>query len=217
MPLLPAAVIGTTSSGRTTGAAASLTISHTVPAGASSLVVLIGQYGSLGTISSVTYNGVALTRAGRPYNNTNHRGEAWVMPSPTAGTANIVITPGSSDYLVAMGVNVENSGNVIGVVLAQAASGNPSTTIPSDTDSVVIDLVMNDNASATFTPGGSQTQLFAQSGVAGSDERGAGSWRAGASGTTTMSWTIDGADYGHLVVAVSGVGVSSAEGGGFIR
>lgn len=80
---------GTVTSVQTT-AATSLTWSHTVASGTSSVLFVELSVDNLGVTTAVTYGGVAMTRVGR--GTGNHAVEIWRLINPTVGTANVVVT-----------------------------------------------------------------------------------------------------------------------------
>jgi len=168
-----------------------LTISHTVAAGSKRLLV-VGIYGRAGTsfsISSVTYNGVALTEAGFSKSGLSYCG-LWYLIAPATGTHNVVITfAGVGSPRISAGVvsriGVDQTTPIGTVAATTLTTGQPTVNVSSATDEVVVDVV-GVHADATFTVGANQTSRWVAPttgtmSAAGSEEPGAA--------TVTMSWT----------------------------
>jgi hypothetical protein len=75
--------------------ASSLTFSHTTGGSLSNgfLIVGVSYYAAVVSVSSITYNGVNLTKVLRNNDGTHAAAcELWVLPGPSAGANNVVIT-----------------------------------------------------------------------------------------------------------------------------
>ncbi len=69
------------------------TISHTTPSGTNRLMIVgVSAQQPGASVSSLTYNGVALTKLGNVSNASQSRIEIWYLKSPTVGTFNVVLT-----------------------------------------------------------------------------------------------------------------------------
>lgn len=120
-----------------------LTISHTVAADATNLVVFAGyKFIALTNITGVTFNGVAMTHVtpdGDQGSNVQ-RISIWKLASPASGTHDIVITVDDNTGLSLLGIGVSAT---LGDAVSNAttnpqASGNPTVTVPSQTDALVL-------------------------------------------------------------------------------
>ncbi len=184
-------VTGTSSSAHTTGAAASLTWSHT--SNGDALYVAVALSSNTTTVSTVTFGGAALTYIGRSTIGTNTH-EWWWKQAPSASTANIVVTPTASVRFGAGARNVLVSDLTTPLndlsVLATGSSTTPSITVtPVTTGGLVLDLTNSDNNNQVWTAGASQTADFAQNSEANTQHKVAGSREAGGA-SVTMSWTL---------------------------
>lgn len=144
---------GTTTSSAVTGTA-SVTFACTVSNGHNFLEVEVGVgAGSLWTVSSVTFNGVALTKKWGPsWDNNWNQTQMWYLANPPVGTFNVVVSlsGGSVSQLVATATpwNDVDTSNPLGtaVTASSASTSTPSTgSITSDADSVVIGSCMSDD------------------------------------------------------------------------
>lgn len=106
--------------GSSTGAASSLTFSHTCTG--SNLMLFVGAYVNITseTITGITQNGAAMTQVVKDVNSSNSNLYLYDLPAPTTGANNIVISSSGSTFIggVAMsytGVNqsvtIDNSGH----------------------------------------------------------------------------------------------------------
>jgi predicted ribosomally synthesized peptide with SipW-like signal peptide len=178
--------------------ASSLTWAHTVSGSNRYLVVGVSiNNENSGTVSSVTYNGQALTSLGTATNGTNARVEMWGMLAPPTGTHNIVVTLSTSQRFTAgavsftgvhqttpLGTLVSNTGTSLSAsVAASSASGE-----------VVVDVVAKKNSDSTLTVGADQTQRWNEvttNSTTSNNVVGAASTEPGAA-SVTMSWFISG-------------------------
>lgn len=220
-----------------------LTWSHTVGGGISralfvsvstSVTVLPGS--ALARVSSVTYNGIALTRVGTqtsPLPTPNNAVEMFRLVNPPSGTANIEVTlvAFSANYVVGTGVSFT------GVDQANPNSGfqsnNANTNMPNVLvtgavpDDIVFDAVSSSFNAQSFIVGANQSVCFptmAESdcrrgrrffppGGGGISDVGASSTEPGAT-NVTMSWLLaNGAhEWAIGAVAVKAFVPSSANG-----
>src|SRR5262249_42061771 len=121
-----------TSSGQATNAS-TLTFSQTVGSGQNGLLMVeVGVNG--GTASAVTYNGTALTLAGRSNGNNNSDVEIWYLKAPVSGTHNIVVTTAGNATIAAGAASFFGVDQTTPLSAAVTTSGNnhtPSATIAS--------------------------------------------------------------------------------------
>jgi uncharacterized repeat protein (TIGR01451 family) len=179
----------------------SLTWSHTTGTGNNRLL-LVGvalESDSQGTtVSSITYSGQSLTRAGFQQSSDNEaRMEIWRLINPPSGTANVVVSLNQScdDAVVAVASTfsgVHQSTPLGTFASAQSDQGDsapqPSLTLASAAGELVFDMLALDDADTVTAPGGGQTQrLNLTQSDSDSGITGAASTKAGAS-SVSMSW-----------------------------
>jgi len=90
-----------------------LTWSHTVGSGSNRLLVVgvfAMSYGALPSVSGVTYNGVAMTkaRADDDFNGAGWESSVWILHNPPSGAHNVVAT--ISNYGTTVGMSVSYTG-----------------------------------------------------------------------------------------------------------
>jgi len=191
-----APAVDSTSSARTpprTG----LTISH--PTAGSDRLMLVGvslhNYASE-TVSSITYNGVALTLVGSRANATDARVEIWRLIAPPTGTHDVIITFSAELSSVAragvMTFTGVNQATPLGTFASAIGSASPATVnVISAANELVFDTVgcLSQSEPFSLTVGAGQTQRW-NSVIMGYDRfLVAGSTEPGAA-SVTMSWTI---------------------------
>jgi CSLREA domain-containing protein len=175
----------------------SLTISHAT-AGSSRLMLVgvsIHNYASE-TVSSITYNGVALTLVGARANATDARVEIWRLIAPPTGTHDVVITFSTELSSVSragvMTFTGVNQTTPLGTFTSAIGSASPATVnVASAANELVFDTVgsMSTSSPFTLTVGAGQTERW-NSVVMGYERYlSAGSTESGAA-SVTMSWTI---------------------------
>ena len=187
--------VGSSSSGQST--TTSVSFSHTVAAGQDGvLIVNIAYKSKNASVTSVTYDGSALTLLGNSTfsGGDSTRAELWILKLPSAGTANVVINMSAASEFVAGATNffgvdqTTPTGSVSGTA---ASTATPSVVVTSAAGELVVDTVAK-RADSGGTVGANQTQLFQRStGGGGSNQQGASSWEAGAA-SVTMSWSMSG-------------------------
>jgi hypothetical protein len=191
-----APVVDSTSSGKTPPRT-SLTISHAT-AGSNRLMLVgvsIHNYASE-TVSSITYNGVALIQVGSSTNAMDSRVEIWRLIAPPTGTYDVVITfsaeLSSAARAGVMTFTGVNQTTPLGTFASAIGSASPATVnVTSAANELVFDTVGSEGPSSPFslTVGAGQTQRW-NSAIMGYDRfLAAGSTEPGAA-SVTMSWTI---------------------------
>ncbi len=185
-----AAIIPDNTSFGTMSNVSTKTISHITPSGSNRLMIVsISAQQPGASVSSVTYNGIALTKLGNVSNASQSRIEIWYLKSPAVGTFNVVVTNSQSENAVVgvktfSGVNLTTTFGTM--VTATGNSGTASVTATSATDELVYSVVAFNNASTNSTPGASQTEYW--DATINSSISGAGSSKTGAA-SVAMSWT----------------------------
>jgi uncharacterized repeat protein (TIGR01451 family) len=139
------------------------------------------------TVSSVTYNGVALTSAGFHNDAGNtRRVEIWYLVAPAVGTHNIVVNLSGVAGAVVGATNVsgaDQTSPIRNFAFADGAADALSTLdVPSANGDTVVDTLAIAGTDSVTADGPTQTQVWASSsGGATTDVYGSGSSRAGAS------------------------------------
>lgn len=208
-----AVTIPSHSHGNTSAAQTSLTVSHTVTAGAEGLVVGVACFSILAAAPTVTYGGVSMTRVSSlGISSGTYQFFVFVLGTPTSGTANVVLS-GTSQYWALAAWDIESGGLNVSANVNRATGTSITTDGASMVDALVVDLIAADNTNQTFTVGGSQSSLFEDDNVANGNIHLASSTRAGASPTQAMSWTVGTSDaLGHLVISIPPTGGGSGGG-----
>ncbi len=183
--------------GSTTGASSAATLSwqHTIGS-ASNRILIVGVAigGSTSpTVSSVTWNGTALTQVtSGSVNGTNCRAEMWYLLNPGTGVGKtITVTLSGSARFTAGAVVFAGVHQTTPFDTFSSATGNstaPSVAATSAATDVVID-VLAAAGTPTATAGAGQTSEWTQVTSGGTNVRGAGSIEVGAA-SVTMSYTL---------------------------
>jgi hypothetical protein len=207
LPLIcQAAVTVDAVTSKNTGANTSLTLpvggdswTHTVSGNNRLLIVgvSINQSAASESVSTVTYNGTALTRIGAVVRNDNVQAELWYLLAPIAGTHNVIVTLDAAAEFVAGAISFTGVDQTtpLGTFVGNSArnSKNPSVTVNSETGGLVVDILGYATSSVTVTTiGAGQTQQWAQvttNGTPTLNAAGYSSTKDGAS-SVTMSWTL---------------------------
>jgi hypothetical protein len=195
LTLNPAVVaVDATSTGLTTSA--SLNISHAV-SGTNRLMVvgvsITKETGGAPSVSSITYNGVALSPVGsRATSDNKGRIEIWQLVAPATGTNNVVVTLSAAPDDATVGVmtftGVDQSTPLGAFASATADSGTASVTVASAANELVFDtLVVEGSADKALAPGAGQTERWDL--YQAPRANGGGSTEAGAA-SVVMSWTF---------------------------
>ncbi|MFT3736518.1 MAG: DUF4347 domain-containing protein [Rhodocyclaceae bacterium] len=202
-----AVTLGNTSSSATdTTGSTTLTWAHTVAAGSDGMLVveIASRYNTDAT--SVTYGGVALTKLSSVTSGGVVTAEIWYLLSPTAGSANVVVTIGGSAHEFVAGASnffgVDQT-TPFGTAVTKTGSGTSvSQAVTSVSGDIVIDVMATrQQTDATPEPGG--TVLWTQSVDTGSaDPTGGSSYKTATGTSTTMTWSIDSAEYAFVGVAI---------------
>lgn len=107
-----------------------VTLSNFVIGSGTNKVLIVGVESSAGTVSGITYGGVALTQVISKSNTVET--EFWILKNPSSGTADIVVTMSGSSTVV-MGAysffGVDQTNPIPTTVTNSDVTGNPSTAI----------------------------------------------------------------------------------------
>jgi hypothetical protein len=152
------------------GTGVTLTYTHTVGAGLSNSILVVGVEGFFGpgnTVSGITYNSVALTKIRSDNNGVNAAAsDLWFLLSPAAGANSVVVTMSASVTIVAGSVSFSGVAQT-GTIDAQTGStvtgthSSHSDTITTIADNAwIMDGVATSSAGGAPVAGGSQTQRW---------------------------------------------------------
>lgn len=176
-----------------------LSWSHTVGSGNNRLLVVsIGIEGdsTVGNITGVTYNSVALTKAVENFVGDYQNTEIWYLLNPPAGSANVAVTtngdPGDINGGAISVFGAAQSGPEATSSQDDAVAGwtTIQTNITTLTDGAWVFDVIGSGEPRTFTPDAGQTERFDQTG--GSDGAAGSTEEVSTAGTATLGWTVDG-------------------------
>lgn len=159
------------------------------------------------TVSSITFNGTALTKL-TSIDNTDDpgrqsRAEYWYLIAPSATTANVVVTLSSATAVAAGCISftgVDQSAPHGTPASAKGDGASTSVSVSSTTGELVVDVTSIRVGTTTITAGAGQTERVEQESTTGagcpSACPGAGNATLGMSSedgatTTTMSWAVD--------------------------
>ena len=176
------------------------TWSHTCSGSDRLLRVTTSHFDSSDTISSITYNGVALTAVpGGSTNNGQYYVTAYYLIAPDTGTHDIVVTVSGSVFDFGAGAisytDAHQTTPLGTAVTATGTSTTPSVTVSSAADELVDDGLVIIHG-GTLSVGAGQTQRWnaiASSGFikyAGSTEGGAASTTMSWSNSSSQTWAI---------------------------
>jgi hypothetical protein len=172
------------SSNSGTNNGSSLTWSHTNTAGDFMVVSVTTKDKPL---TSVTYNGTALTQAGVKVRNSM-RVALYYMVAPATGAHNVVVTVSGGNTEIDAGaetyIGVDQASPVSGYVDASGQSSTATVNVTSATGDLVVDAA--GPIQTTISVGAGQTQRHNR---VGTNNANGSSTEAGA-GTVTMSWTL---------------------------
>ena len=184
-------------SGGTASVGTTVTVSHTVSSGSNRvLVVCIGmEYISGGfPITSVTYNGVALTEpGGTGVIQSGLCCDLWYLVNPDVGTYNIVVTKTNSYATAVSAISLFGGSTPTNDNSTQSASGTSSSLgITAGSAGMLVDVIVT--SSGTPTANGSQTAFQAHTNFTGTIDQSA-SYKTVTSGSQTMDWTFSSSAY----------------------
>ena len=188
-------------SNSSTTTATSLTFSHTTGTGGNTIIVVVVAWRDAArTVSSVTYNALALTALTQRDNTVDDHVQIFYRVAPTTGANNVVVTMDSSTNDIIAGAttfNGVNQSSPVGTETSAAANGTDATVAVTTTaGDVVVGGVATDGTGSALTPGSGTTERWETTGggvrAVGGDEEATGT-------STTFNWTIAAA--GDYVIA----------------
>lgn len=187
-----------------------LVLSVTVPDEENLLMLVgVGMRGGI-QVSTANFNADALSKIADEQPGGDVRGELWKLDSPDAGTHDLTVNVNAAQVInvgVVILSNVDIAGGSTGTpTKSSATDANPTITVDSPEDSLVIDVYCDQAAGSEPAPGESgQTEIIDLQGAF--SDLGM-SQRQRQAATTVMSWDLNGSDaWTHIGVAVNGLGV----------
>jgi hypothetical protein len=188
----------------------SVTSSHTIGSGSNKLLIAQCEIPSLSDkVSSVTYNGVALSRFRRSGNPGVSTVYTYYLLNPPSGAANVVWTFTSADCRASCinhswsGVDQTTPLTFLSELI-DSTSNSDSRTFTLGASSVALDFIgTNETGRATFTPGSGQTLI---DGVIQNGQTVYEAVASYASGVSNVSdsWTDGLRSIGHVAIAING-------------
>lgn len=168
------------------------------------LQVFITTDAEADTPVSVTYNGDAMTQIASRVDRANCESFLYELINPDSGTNTITVTMGTTGNIICSAISFVDVHQTTPSGTPSTESANsgtaPSLDISSASDEIVADYVSTLGGAATLTVGASQTE---RTNLSQSASHTQGSSTETGAGTTTMSWTISGAQkFNHIAVAV---------------
>ncbi|MBK8564660.1 MAG: cadherin-like domain-containing protein [Saprospiraceae bacterium] len=174
----------------------SATISYNNTSGANKILMVgVAAQQPNASVTSITFNGSALTKLGNISNPSQSRIEIWYLKSPPVGTFNVLVNNSNSDNGVigVMAFSGVNQTTPFGTLATAQGSGtSASVAASSASGELVYGVACFNNWDADLTPGSGQTEYWDQ--TVNSSATGAGGTKAGAA-SVTMSWTSTSASY----------------------
>ena len=186
--------------------ASSLTYPLTIPAGSDRFLLVSVQLGTncpagvVPNITSVAYNGVALTQlatiVGTPCGMTTTRSDQWQLVAPATGTHNVVVSLGGQAQSVHSGAmaftGIDPSTPVRSSMKASGTGASSTVTVVSASGDLVVNTV--GQGTSITAPGSGQTQRYLHNSDSSNTlNNSAGSTAPGAA-MVTMTWTFGAVD-----------------------
>lgn len=176
-------------------AASSFSWSHTCTGSNRLLVVGIVLSSSTNSVTSATYNSVAMTQRLAVNMGSDLRLEIWSIVAPATGTNTIAVNLASNGVLQAGATSwtdIHQTTPHGDTAYTTGTGTSPSQSVAAGSNDVVLDaLALNDiNGTVVATVGAGQTQRYNVTGGPTNSYTAAGSSEPGAA-SVTMSWSLD--------------------------
>lgn len=210
-PPLPVGFCGV-SDAQGVGDPPSITWSHTHSGDCDQLLVWVDHYDQFVGVTSITYNGVALTEIDHV-----HNVGAYLLQSPPVGTFDIVVVISPPRRCIVAAYSLSGF-DFSTAVITQNANLNaaPTHTVASAVGEYVFDYTRAeplDGNPLSWTVGAGQTELFSQETLSNVNLAAAGSYQDGAA-SVVMSWTLASSAFWRVSVLSGVEGVTPPDGGG---
>lgn len=191
----------------TVTAGSSITKAATCPAADDRLLVVFVGTLSSASVSGITWNGTALTKADAiSYSTgTNPRGELWYLAAPATGTANLVVTmSGSTTAAVVFDfyANVDQTTPLGTVAKTSGASGASSLAISAGANDLVVDGFVYSRATNAWADAAAGQLLNRQASADGTWALSTSGRYKTLDGSVTNSWSGQSGPYASVGVAI---------------
>jgi hypothetical protein len=177
---------------------ASISFSHTVGGTNRYLACGVAVQNGTKTVSSITFNGIALTQLTSMTNtddvNRQSRAEYWYLINPPATTATVVVTLNSATAVAAGCVSYTNVDQSTPHGTPATAKGDGATTtvvVSSAVNEVVLDVTSIRVGTVGVTEGAGQTNRVEKQSAAGVGNATLAMSSEDGAASVTMSWTVD--------------------------
>lgn len=193
---------GDTSAATSPIGSTTLTFAHTVNSRTNNCLFVLVYLTSNNTISSVTFNGDAMTVVGTVTQSTNLRVSIYQRVAPDVVTGNVVVTLGVSDEFGASAHNFYNVNQTTPAGGTSTDSGSGVTSSSIARGSAVGEIVLDGIAVGVFNQaaGAGQTEI---SDITYTAVESGASMEAGAA-SVTMSWSwSSGSNFAHIVTDIN--------------
>ena len=187
-----------------------VTISHVV-ADFNNRMLVVGVGIHQGTISNVTYNGVALTKIEGIATSNNEAAELWAMVAPPVGTANVVVTKSGGDECMVGVWGLYNCAQTLPTITAEV-QGSTSASSLSITSTARNDWIIDCiSGEARLTCTGSGHISDFNFGIASFQNCGGAHYEALIPGAFSATWSlVSGQRRAHVAIVVASVGTITA-------
>lgn len=198
-----------TSTGALTTAGTSLSFSHDGGSTANRLLlVAVATRLTTATVSSLTYNGIALASLTSLNNSTNVRLEVWYLVAPASGSNTVAITVAGSTALAAWARTFEDAHQTtpFGTAATDVSLLDPASATPtSGAYDITIDAIAYGTSNQSAIAGAEQADALLVKSILGgatsSDVSLGGSTQPGNAASDAMSWDFTSGTQ-HVLIAV---------------
>lgn len=175
------------------GSANALTLQFSMTIAAIANYLVVGVSDEQSDVTSVTWNGTAMTQQIRGKRGGGGNGGAYLyaLASPATGPGGVTITCSGVDTKVAGAIALINAGCIAWSIsnAGDAAAAPSVTTYASSTGSVIVANLYGASGTASTTPGPRQTEWWtAVIGPGANQIRGAGSTQGGNGSAQVVGW-----------------------------
>jgi uncharacterized repeat protein (TIGR01451 family) len=170
-----------------------ITFAHTTGTGSNRLLVVGFVMKDPKTVTSITYNGVALTKAGAIANTSNVEVQIWYLVNPASGANNVVVNwaGGTVSHVGAATFTGVHQTAPLGTFVSNKNTGadtTPNVTVSSSTGDLVFDVMGARNPLLDSTVGAGQTARWNLN--AGGNALVSGGSTEPGGGSVNMGWTL---------------------------
>lgn len=183
-----------------------VTVSHTV-ANYSNRMLIVGVGVHQGTVSNVTFDGVALTKIEGISTSFNETAELWAMVAPTVTTANVVVTKSGGDECMVGIWGLYNCYQSLPSITAEAQGSTASSQLSITTTQAndwVLDCIC---AEAVLSVSGSNHIQDWNQNVSSYQDAAGSHYEQRVAGSYTSTWTLASSQRrAHVAIVVRSIG-----------